>query len=200
MNVGNIITSSNIEEENFKVCKKLDNIDNSLPTLIIGWSKTKELFEDRVSILHKQIEENLYWTFSKRERKIDYEYDIDKFKDICYKNFGEEIIYIFIDIIHGKLSTNKKILNKIYSLDESISYITDKNMLYIFGDNIIFGVDLNISEFVGIKKEKIIGRILNLPQSILIENEIFNKCKEFVKKLGNKQRLIPYIVKYGRYI
>ena len=41
MNVGNIITSSNIKEENFKICRKLDNIDNSLPTLIIGWNKQK---------------------------------------------------------------------------------------------------------------------------------------------------------------
>tara|TARA_Y100000310_G_scaffold332077_1_gene406950 strand:- start:2419 stop:3021 length:603 start_codon:yes stop_codon:yes gene_type:complete len=200
MIVGNIITSSNIEEEDFKICRKLETIDESLPTIIVGWDKTKELFEDEVSILHKQIEENLYWTFSEKERKIDYEIDILKFKEICYENFGEDIIYLYVDIIHGRLSTIKKILKKIYSLEESISYITDKNMLYIFGDNLIFGVDLNITNFMGIKNEKIIDRLATLPNSVLIENEIFNKCKEFIKKLDNRYRLVPYIIKYGRYI
>ena len=73
-------------------------------------------------------------------------------------------------------------------------------MLYIFGDNLIFGVDLNITNFMGIKNEKIIDRLATLPNSVLIENEIFNKCKEFIKKLDNRYRLVPYIIKYGRYI
>ena len=51
-------------------------VDNSLPTLIVGWKKTKELFGDKVSILHKKIEDNLYWTFNEGERKVDYETDI----------------------------------------------------------------------------------------------------------------------------
>ena len=200
MNVGNIVIPSNIKEENFNICENIDDINNSLPTLIVGWSKTKELFKDKVSILHKQIEEDLYWTFSETERRVDYEIDILKFKDICYKNFGEDIIYLYIDIIHGKLSVIKKIINKIRSLKDPIFYITDKNMLYIFGDDIIFGVDLNITEFIGIETQNIINRLINLPNSVLVENEIFNKCKEFIKKLDNRHKLVPYIVKYGRYI
>tara|TARA_R110000824_G_scaffold122403_4_gene279558 strand:+ start:556 stop:1158 length:603 start_codon:yes stop_codon:yes gene_type:complete len=200
MDVGNIVIPSDIKEENFNICENIDDINNSLPTLIVGWNKTKELFKDKVSILHKQIEEDLYWTFSETERKVDYEIDILKFKDICYKNFGEDIIYLYVDIIHGKLSIIKKIINKIQSLKDPIFYITNKNMLYIFGDDIIFGIDLNITEYIGIKTQKIVNRLLNLPNSILIENEIFNKCKEFIKKLDNRYKLVPYIVKYGRYI
>jgi hypothetical protein len=199
MYVGNIITSSRIKEENFKICNKIDTIDSSLPTLIIGWEKTKELFGNKVSILHRQIDANFYWTFSKKERKIDYEIDIKNFKELCYDIFGEELIYIYIDPLHSKLLIIKKILNKIYSLKETISHITDKNMLYIFGDDIIFGVDLNITKYIGIPKDKIISRIHNLPNSVLIENEIFNKCKEFIKRLDNRQKLIPYIVKNGKY-
>ena len=73
-------------------------------------------------------------------------------------------------------------------------------MLYIFGDNIIFGYRFKYNRVYWDKKEKIINRLLQLPQSILIENEIFNKCKDFIKKLDNKYKLVPYIVKYGRYI
>ena len=53
MYVGNIVTLLDIKEDNFKICDSLESIDNLLPTLIIGWSKTKELFNDKVSILHK---------------------------------------------------------------------------------------------------------------------------------------------------
>jgi hypothetical protein len=199
MDVGNIITSSKLEEDNFKLCGKLESTNKSLPTLIIGWGKTKEMFGENVSILHKQIDDNLYWTFSQKERLVEYENDIIDFKKLCFNKFGDELHYVYVDIIHGKLSTFKKILSKIYSLEESISYITDKNMLYILGDNIIFGIDLNIIEFIGVPINKVITKIQQLPNSVLIENEIFNKCKEFIKKLDNRYRLVPYIIKYGRY-
>ena len=71
MYIGNIVTSSNLELENFKICRKLDTVDDRLPTLIIGWDKTKELVEDRVSILHKQINPKLFWTFTTKERKSE---------------------------------------------------------------------------------------------------------------------------------
>ena len=46
MNVGNIVTSSKkIDFENFKICRKIDNIDRDLPTLIIGWENVKKFME-----------------------------------------------------------------------------------------------------------------------------------------------------------
>ena len=43
MNVGNIVTNSKkIDFENFKICRKIDNIDRDLPTLIIGWENVKK--------------------------------------------------------------------------------------------------------------------------------------------------------------
>lgn len=199
MNIGNIVSSSVIKEENFNLFDEIESIDNSFPTLIIGWDKTKEIFGDKVSILHKKISNKLYWTFSGKERRVDFENDLKQFKKTCYNDFGSEIPYIYLDPLHDKLKKIKKILKKIYSLEESISYITDKNMLYILGDNIIFGVDLNITEFMSIQNDKIITRIHNLTNSVLIDNEIFNKCKEFIKKLDNDYKLVPYVVKYGKY-
>jgi hypothetical protein len=199
MYVGNIVTPLDLKEDHFKICDRLESIDNLLPTLIIGWGKTKELFNDKVSILHKQIDNNLYWTFSKSERKVEYENDITIFKNICYDNFGNDIHYVYIDPFYTKLKTIKKILRKIYSLKESYSFISSTNMLYIFGDNVIFGVDLNITEYIGIPTEKIINRVNRLYESNLIENEIFNKCKDLIKKLNNKEKLVPYIIKNGKY-
>ena len=199
MNVGNIITSLKIEEDNFNISPSLDDADINLPTLIIGWNNIKEKYKGKLSILHKKINDNLYWTFSPQERKVDFEKDIVEFKKLCFDNIGKDIHYVYIDPLHTTLKTIKKIIKKIYSFSFTISYVSSNDMLYILGDNIIFGVDLNIMEFIGIKKSKIINKINDLPESILVGNEIFNKCKDLVSKLNNKNRLVPYIVKYGKY-
>lgn len=199
MNIGNIVSSYKINEDNFKLFDEIELVDNSLPTLIVGWNKTKEIFGDKISILNKKISDNLYWTFLPTERRVDYDDDIIIFKKVCYDNFGSELSYVYIDPIHDKPQKIKKILKKIYSLKESISYFTNKNMLYILGENIIFGVNLEITEFIGIKTNSIITRVVNLRNSVLIDNEIFNKCKEFIKKLDNEYKLVPYVVKYGKY-
>ena len=39
----------------------------NVPTLIIGWSKVKELYPEQ-SILSSKISENLFWTFSLTEK------------------------------------------------------------------------------------------------------------------------------------
>ena len=199
MDVGNIITSSIIKEDNFKLCNDLESINPSLPTLIVGWSKAKELIKEEISILHKKINDSLYWTFSQKERKVEYDKDIISFKKLCFNNIGKEIPYVYLDILHGKLHINKKIIQKIYTLIDPISYISKNNMLYIFGENIIFGVDLNICELIGVNKEKIIERIDIIPNSILIGNEIFNKCKDYIKRTDNREKLVPYIFKNGEY-
>jgi len=199
MNIGNIVSSYKINEDNFKLFDEIELVDNSLPTLIVGWNKTKEIFGDKISILNKKISDNLYWTFLPTERRVDYDDDIIIFKKVCYDNFGSELSYVYIDPIHDKPQKIKKILKKIYSLSESISYFTDKNMLYILGENIIFGVNLEITEFIGIKTDRILTRVIGLRNSILIDNEIFNRCKEFIKKLDNNHKLVPYVVKYGKY-
>ena len=138
MYVGNIVTTSKIDNENFKICRKLDTIDQNIPTLIIGWENTKELLGDKVSILHKKINQKLFWTFSTKERKSEYETDLDSFITYCYNSFGNNIPYVYLDIIMGKRTVNFRIIRKILSLKNPTTYITDTNMVYIYGENIIF--------------------------------------------------------------
>jgi hypothetical protein len=197
MYIGNIITSSKIEQENFKICKTFDEIDENLPTLIIGWSQTKELFGDDVSILHKKINDKLFWTFSGKERKSEYESDLDFFISYCYNYFGSNIPYVYLDLIYGKHRINYKIIKKILSLKNPITYISPNKMIYIYCDNIIFGIDLNIISLVEGKVEKVINKVKNLENNTLVDSEIFNKCRDFIYKLKNKNRFIPYIYKYG---
>jgi hypothetical protein len=193
MFIGNIITTSKIDDENFKVCRKIETIEEGLPTLIIGWDKTKEIYGDKVSILHKQIDENTYWTFSPKERKIDFDNDLDSFFIICYSKIGEKIHYIYIDLIHDSKKKIKKILRKIYSLENPKIYIHKDRMVYIYSDGMIFGIDLEIVNYIGIKKDKVITKLNNLSGCRFIDMEIFNKYKTVMTKINNKVRLIPYL-------
>jgi hypothetical protein len=200
MYFGNIISEKNISLDGFKNLSKIEDIDNDLPTIIIGWGKVKELYGDTVSILHKKINTKVFWTFSEKERKVDFEVDIENFKEYCYNNFGENIPYVYLDILYGKKNINKKIIKKILSLNDSTIYITENEMVYIYSENILFGIDLNIFNYYNNKKEKVLNKIKSLKNSVLVDSKIFNKYRDFLYKIKDKKRLIPYIIKNGNAI
>jgi hypothetical protein len=198
MYVGNIVTKSKLVEENFNIVNNFDEIDNDLPTLIIGWERVKNQV-DGISIIHKKINHRLYWTFTTKERKVDYEVDLEKFKELCFNQFGDNIPYVYLDLIHGKQKINIKIVKKILSLKKPVIYFSGKGMVYIYDENIIFGVDLSIIEYTNLNKEKIINKIKNIGDNVLVSDEIFNKCKDLLYKIKFKNKLIPYIYKNGEY-
>jgi hypothetical protein len=69
-------------------------------------------------------------------------------------------------------------------------------MVYIYGENILFGIDLNVVSLFEGKSEKIVNKVKNLENNTLVDLEIFNKCKDFILKLKNKDKYIPYIYDY----
>jgi hypothetical protein len=197
MYVGNIVTESKLDVESFGIYNNIDAIDNDLPTLIIGWKKVKKLYGDKVSILHKQLNFNTYWTFSPKERKSEYETDTDSFFTYCYNFFGQNIPYVYLDVLLGKKRVNLKIIKKILTLKNPITYISENNMVYIYGENIIFGLDLNVVKLFEGKYEKILNKVKSLENNTLVDLEIFNKCEDLILKLKNKDKYIPYIYEYG---
>ena len=123
------------------------------------------------------------------------EIDIINFKKKCFTHIESKINYIFIDIIHDNNKKIKKIIKKIYSLKNIISFV-DKEIIYIYDENLVFGIDLNILNFAGININKIIDKVNNISNLTLSENEIFNKCTRCVG--NNNKKIIPYIYRYGK--
>ena len=77
--IANIITKSRLDVgEYINVTKDITKVDLTIPTLIIGWAMVKEIYPN-ADILNKQISETVYWTYSNREKRQEYEPDLAKF-------------------------------------------------------------------------------------------------------------------------
>lgn len=192
MKLANILTATNVDVPNhFNVVKSMDDIIQGIPTLIIGWDYIKKHYPD-YDILDRRIGNDIYWTFKKTEKRDLHEEDIYNFIQKTYTDITNKINYVFIDPIINKRKVIKKILKKINSIEQLISYEHD-NMIYIYGENVIFGVDLNLIDFIGLNTDRIISKIKSKSKYFLTKNNIFIEYKNKVEHLDNQVKYIPYI-------
>lgn len=191
--LGYIVTSKKLKNIKGFVgqVNDIELADPSKPILIVGWKNAKK-HPNYKSVLDKQIGENLYWTFSRNESRSDFEEDINKFYDIIYNNISNNINYYYVNIFKLKYNKIKKLYNIIYSTNFNNIYISE-NMVYIPYNGNVLGLSLNIIEYYGISKEKVIEKIKSNPN-----NKIINDSKKAIftlsKCLGNKKYVLPYFI------
>lgn len=194
MKVANIVSENKIELEpasSFNFVSSMDDIDESLPTLIIGWKFMTQFFPEQ-DILEKQIDEKTIWTYSRSEKRVDFEIDTEKFINFAHKYLISKVLYVFVDPIQYKLGNIKKILGKIKNSKKIISY-HHGDMVYIYTENIVFGIDLSLLQFMGLDRSKILRRIQEDSTVFLTEANILIEYKDYVERLGNQVKYVPYL-------
>ena len=68
MKLGNIVSQHELRDyAQFNLFKKLDEIDNDLPTLVVGFTNVKKYFPE-FDVEKRQIDEKTFWTLSIREK------------------------------------------------------------------------------------------------------------------------------------
>lgn len=165
--------------------------DSTKPILIVGWKKAKQ--DPRYkSVLEKQLDENVYWTFGKTESRADFEEDLREFYSIIYNNILNNINYYYINIYKLKYSKIKKIYNIILTSGEVKNIYLSKGVLYIPYDGKVFGLSLPILEYCGIPKEKVLEKIKSKGIGIIEDNGKF--IFKLTKQLGNKKYATPYFI------
>ena len=191
--IGNIVSNKIIEfDTRIKTVVTIDEIIDGLPTLIIGWDIAKNLFPDDFDILTNKLRPNFYWTYTLIEKRTAYEIGVDNFIEYCYTNIISDLKYVFIDPVQFKLSSIKKTIRKIQSIESPISYL-HKDFIYIYGDNIIFGIDLVLCEFFfDIKKEKLKSKIKSISNGLLLDETILIEYKDYLGRI-NSPKFIPYL-------
>ena len=132
--LANVITDLTRVKFDIKVnkCKSMDEIDKSLPTLIIGYKNAKKYIKD-FNILKKSYhKQNLWWTFSKTERGVDFQDDIYKFSMEAIDNIIDKVEYQYVDYIDCSMEKAKKILERHQELKVLFIYTDDKGAMKLW--------------------------------------------------------------------
>jgi hypothetical protein len=191
MKIGNIVSTTNINvSDDFNVVQSLDEIIQGLPTLIIGWDYVKKNYPD-YDVTDRKLSDNLYWTVKKTEKRDIHEEDLFYFIKNSYKKLIDNISYYYLDPFNF---TRKQFLRLIEKLNtsKSISYHHD-NMIYIYIENYILGIDIEILEFIGFKRDKIITKINNKSTIFLTKDAIFIEYKHRIENFENQVKYIPVL-------
>jgi hypothetical protein len=192
MKIANILSTTKIEvPEDFNIVKSSIDLIDGLPTLIVGYDYVNKHYQD-FDITNIKLEPNLYWTFKKTEKRDKFDEDLRWFIRKVYEDLTDKLIYLFVDPIQHKPKTLRKIVKKILSLNDVITY-QHNEMFYVYSDNLIFGIDLKLLKYLGFNTDKIKEKIKSISNVFLIDDEILIEYKKCIETLNNRVRYIPYL-------
>lgn len=182
--LANIVTTSTKIKFDLPInrCKTLEDTDKSLPTLIIGYEMAKKSV-DNFNILEKHTNgTNIYWTFKRNERGVDYEDDLKAFYKTVVLDFCEEVKYQLLNFFTLNIKTVKKLINFAKSDDKKLIYVENNRFLYVYCEkyNTVLGFSLSTAKFFGINPSKIVKLFKN------------NANNRFISDFS----IIPYEIKY----
>lgn len=192
MKFANIVTNTQINlSDDFNVVESMDKIIHGLPTLVVGFDIADKLYPN-YDVGYKKITDNIYWTTKKTENRDKHNIEIEWFKFFVYNELVKDVSYIFVDPIQYSKKNIVKIIKKINNSKNIISY--EKNdMIYIYTDKLIFGVDLKLINYIGLNPTKIKNKIINISSVFLRHDDIFIEYKDIIEDLDNQVRFIPFL-------
>ncbi len=169
MKVGNIVNCNEEIDERYFNCLSIEEFmadgESKLPTLIVGWETVKNNFGD-VSILSKMITPatedgygGIFWTFSRKEKRGIYEENLKEFKERCYTDLVKNLKTYNIDPIIYKINDTDELCTRLTKLAGGVGYLFQERIVYIYKDNNIYMVDLELIEFIDFDKTKVIDTL-----------------------------------------
>lgn len=192
--IGRIITKSkNIEPLDFvEVTDDKEKIDKSIPTLIIGKQTAESIYgKDKIHLLDKKIEDNVYWTFGKLEKRTEFENDLETFNNIILKNLLETVNYVYFNIFTMSMSCIKRFIKYLSNDIDKVIYRFGDH-LYVLCNNSVVGISMIDLEYIGIDKNSVIQKIEKNTHNKIINNDYFIS-KNLKNKLNGNKIIVPYL-------
>lgn len=187
--IANIITKHKIEISSFfNVSTEIKDVDTSIPTLIIGWEKVKKLFPNQ-DILNDKISDTISWTFSKREKRHQYEKDIHNFIQNVILGLNDLINYRFFNYVLANPDKREQFISYITNKECSIYYNSRFMYVYVVNDNLTLGISLRDLEYIGISNKEFISKI-SKTHNIMCDNlncidvQSFSLIKDNIKVIA----------------
>ena len=191
--IGNIVTKTKFTiNSRFKLVESYDDIIQGLPTLIIGYDAIKVIHPE-FNILHHKINEDLFWTFRKNEKRDKFNEVVLTFVDYCFNKLVSGVNFLYIDPIHYSESKLAKISKKLNSCTNAFGVMVNDRVIYIYSDNIIYSFDIDVCEFTGIKREVLISKFSKLTNGFLDFEEIFIEYGNDIAALNDSIRYLPFL-------
>lgn len=192
--IANILTDEPFNEgELYNVVRDKEKLIPGIPTLIIGWERTKAEYPD-ASIIEWKVADNVYWTYGKYERRDKYEVNIKKFQDLSFKKFVESLEYVFYDVLLTPPERFESFLTSLGSDSQKTIYVTgDMMYLYYNGTNKVVGLSLRDCDYLNeFTKKRIFSSVYNSNTVNLLKNndEI---SKEIRYKAKGRAYILPYL-------
>jgi hypothetical protein len=192
MFVGNIITQSKVNiDKYFNVVETMDAIIHGLPTLIVGWDIVKTI-EPEADFITRKLSDSIFWTFKKTERRDIFENDLYDFIHHSYNLLIKDLDYKFIDLIQLSEQELKTTFKEIKKSTKVIGYIHE-NMLYIYTDNIVYGLDLKLVTYLEYNLADILNKIKSYCSVFLDNDEILIEYKDIIDMLNNEVKYVPFL-------
>ena len=146
----------------FNRCTTLEEVDTSLPTLIVG-IETAQKYVKNFSMFNRRGQNNDFsWTFAKTERRKEHCEDLFEFKKTVILNILSEIKYEYVCFPCYTISKIKKFIEYINGNDRKLCFLMrDSNFVFIYSRKYkyVFGLSLSLCEYCGISKTKVVNKI-----------------------------------------
>lgn len=190
--LANIVTDySDWQGYEYNVVSDISKIDKTLPTLIVGYMKMKELHPD-VNILEHKYSDNLFWTYTKLEDRNGYVEGLSIFKSYIKKAFLSKLKYTYLDPYELTLTQVKEFISYIKKGDVLV-FKPSETMVYLYKGDRVFGIDLSFLEFIGINKERILSKISNLKNMTLLNSKVIIEYKDYSNLFEDNFKFIPLL-------
>jgi len=190
--IGNIVTDSKMEDMVlYNIVKSIDDIDKTIPTLIVGWKKVNEYFPN-VKILEWKINKITYWTFGRREKGERYVSDLEKFQKLCINNLYNSIKYEFFNVLIKEKEDKQLFFNILKNKENNKFIYIENNMLYFYNNtDVVYGISLTDIEYEGGDIKKFLSILYKNPTITIIKSTDIDYNVRMI--LNNRTYLVPYL-------
>ena len=162
------------------VSNTLEDIDMSVPTLIIGTDVARSYLGSDINYINRKVSQNVSWTYKVTEKRSTNEEDVKNFKENVISFLKKKINFTNFNALIADINQVKSFLS--FLEEKDVCYVVGEHNIYIAYDDNVIGISFDDLEYIGVKKDKIITRIAKLKNNkISIQKFIKDFDSEFFK-------------------
>lgn len=189
--IANILTRSKAKFSGlFNKVDSSRGLIDGIPTLIVGWEFTKEMYPD-ADILNWKINDNVYWTFGNRERRNVYEERLADFTSMATDRFSSSVRYEYINLLTADECEKKKIVDMMDARGRT-AYMIKNDVVYLYnGEGVVIGFSLRDIRYENRKTDNLLHRISANDANEKIDADTIDN--EVIFRFKNRIYLMPVL-------